>query len=62
MVDTTAQVDSLIIDKYYKNSFYKLQHDPEDDEKIKFLQLRMIVCALGKIYKLPIDHFKQGYL
>lgn len=40
MLDTTAITDSLKLDRYYKNSLYKLQHDPEDDEKIKVFTIQ----------------------
>jgi len=40
IVDTTTQTDSLLLEKYYKNSLYKLQHDPEDDEKIKLFTIQ----------------------
>ncbi|MBS3740701.1 MAG: transglutaminase domain-containing protein [Candidatus Cloacimonetes bacterium] len=40
IVDTTTQTDSLLLEKYYKNSLYKLQRDPEDDEKIKLFTIK----------------------
>ena len=39
LIDTTAVSDSLEIDYYYPKSLYKLQHDEDDDEKVRIFTI-----------------------